>query len=74
MSRMTDDKTISVEEWDYFLVAARRHFGRDPQDGAAVIVEQDEEHGGRRAHVIFQKRNDGYRGLFYRRLDLNGVS
>ncbi len=65
---MTED-TIKVEEWDRFLVEARRSFGKEPEDGAAVVVEQAEEHGGRRAHVIFEKRNDGYEGLLYRRLD-----
>ena len=63
------EETITVEDWNYFLVAARRHFGEDPEHGAAVIVEQDEEHGRRRAHVIFERRDDGYRGLLYRRLD-----
>ena len=63
------EETITVEDWKYFLVAARRHFGKDPEHGATVIVEQNEEHGGRRAHVIFEQRDDGYRGLLYRRLD-----
>ena len=62
------EELITVEDWDYFLVEADRHFGSDAEDGATVIVEQDEEHGGRRAHVMFEQRH-GYRGLFYQRLD-----
>lgn len=69
---MTED-TITVEDWDYFLVEADRHFGSDAEHGATVIVEQDKEQGGRRAHVMFEER-DGYRGLFYQRLDQIGVS
>ena len=65
------EEAIKVEDWKYFLVEAARHFGSDAEHGAVVIVEQDEQHGGRRAHVTFEKKDSGYEGLLYWRLDVS---
>lgn len=58
---------IQVTDWKRFLAKADAHFGDiEAENGASVTVCEADGH--RRAHVIYEARHDGYRGLFYRML------